>query len=148
MLVGAASLGAMMRDSSGKVLGALAQNIILPSSTAAVEVSACCKAMLFAKEQGFEDFIFEGDANVIIKAIMSLESSHLEYGHVISDVLALVGDFFFCNFSHVKHLENSVAHFLARSSKSGCELQVWHSCVADDIAPLVTHDPVIFLLFQ
>lgn len=73
VIVGATGLGAMMRDSSSKVLGALAQNIILPSSAAAVKELACCKAMLFAKEQGFEDFIFERDADAIIKAIVSLD---------------------------------------------------------------------------
>lgn len=89
------------------------------------------------------DSIFEGDAEVIIKiinAILTSNSSHPEYGHVISDGLALAGDFFFCSFSHMKRLGNSVAHFLARSSKFGYELQVWHNCVPDDIALLVTCD--------
>lgn len=45
MIVGAAGLGAVIRDSSVKVLGALAQKIILPSSAAAVEALACCRAM-------------------------------------------------------------------------------------------------------
>ena len=40
---------------------------------------------------------------------------------MISDILKVAGVFSFCSFSLVKRLGNSVAHFLARSSKSGCE---------------------------
>ena len=71
------------------------------------------------------DCIFEGDAKVIVQAIRSLDSSHPEYGNVIRDVLQLVNFFSFCCFSHVKRQGNLLAHCLARSSKSGCELQVW-----------------------
>ena len=138
MIVGAAGLGAVIRDSSGEVLGALAQKIILPSSAAAVEALACCRAMLFAKEQGVEDCIFLGGCRGDYKGNPVFRSSHLEYGHVISDVLSLASDSFFCNFSHVKRLGNAVAHFLARSSKSSCELQIWHNCIPDDIAPLTS----------
>ena len=43
-------------------------------------------------------------------------------------------------FSHVKQIGNSVAHYLARSSKIGSVVQVWHDLVPDDIAPLVTRN--------
>ena len=50
MTVGAVALGVVIRDSSNKVLGALAQKIILPSSTAAMEALTCRRAMLFVKK--------------------------------------------------------------------------------------------------
>ena len=40
----------------------------------------------------------------------------------------------------MKRLDNSVANYLAKKSKSGEELQVWIESISDDIAPLVTHD--------
>ena len=46
----------------------------------------------------------------------------------------------FCNFTHVKRLGNSVAHFLARKSISGSKLHVWMEFVPDDIAPFVVCD--------
>lgn len=60
--------------------------------------------------------------------------------HVISEFLKLASVFAFYSFSYVKRQGNSVAHFLARTSKSGCELQVWQNSVSNDIAPLVTRD--------
>ena len=65
---------------------------------------------------------------------------HPNYGHVIQDSLALATEFRFCKFEHVRHLGNSVAHFLARRSKSSNELQIWIKSILDDLAPLVMRD--------
>ena len=78
--------------------------------------------MVFAKELSLLDAIFEGDAELIIKALQAKEVNHLEYGHVIQDSLVLASYFQVCYFSHVKRVSNSVAHFLARRSKSGHEV--------------------------
>ena len=43
-------------------------------------------------------------------------------------------------FTHVKRVSNYVAHFLARRSKSGNELQVWLGSLPNNLAPLVTKD--------
>ena len=112
----------MVHNCSGSVLGALFQRIQLPTFAATVELLACRKAMLFAKELRAMDCIFKGDAEVIIQAIRNKDSTHPEYGHVINDVLSLARDLQFCSFSHVKCMGNLVAYFLARSSKSGNEL--------------------------
>ena len=80
--------------------------------------------MEFAKEISAQDCIFEGDAEVLIKAICREDASNPEYGHVIEDILVLARDFHFSSFTHVKRSGNQVAHHLARRSKSSCELQV------------------------
>ena len=59
---------------------------------------------------------------------------------MISDILFVVEDFHFCIFSHVKHIGNIVAHFLAKKAVSSNELQVWIESFLDDIAPLVIRD--------
>ena len=45
-----------------------------------------------------------------------------------------------CSFSHVKRVSNSVAHFFARQSKLGNELQEWLDSLPDDLAPLALRD--------
>ena len=138
---GAAGLGAVIRDASGKVLGALAQRIKKNLSQLQPwrpwHVIELC---FLPRTKVFWTTFFQGDAETIIKAILASDSSYLENGHVISDILQLSGVFSFCSFFHVKCLGNSVAHFLARSSKSGSELQVWQNSVPDDMALLVTRD--------
>ena len=97
----------MVHNCSGSVLGALFQRIQLPTFAATVELLACLKAMLFAKELRAMDCIFKGDAEVIIQAIRNKDSTRPEYGHVINDILSLARDFQFCSFSHVKCISNS-----------------------------------------
>lgn len=113
---GIVGLGAIIRDASGKVFHATAQQIENPISAATVEALACRRAMILAKDEGVLDCIFEGDAVTTIKAILASDLSHPERGHLINDILQLSIVCSYCSFSHVKSLANSVAHFLARSS--------------------------------
>ena len=73
---------------------------------------------------------------IIIKSLLARDVSHPEYGHVIQDVLFIAFGFRVYNFTHVQHLGNSVAHFLAKCAKLDNELQVWFESIPDDIAPL------------
>ena len=139
-----AGIGIVVRNSSGTVNAALSQRVLPPFSAATVEAFACRWAMEYAKEISAMDGIFEGDAEVLIKAICREDASNLEYGHVIEDIV-LARDFHFSSFSHVKRLGNQVAHHLARRSKSRCELQVWFDTIPGDIAPLVVHDVLLLL---
>ena len=113
----AARLGVVICDFHGRVIGALAERIPIPTSPAIVEAFACRRAMVFAKELTLMDTIFEGDAEQIIKALRAKEVHHPEYGHVLQDSLVLASDFWVCSFTHVKCVSNSIAHFLARRSK-------------------------------
>ena len=81
--LGYTGIGVVVQNSTGAIIGALSQQIKMPSSVAIVELLACRKAMFFAKELGVVHCIVEGDAEVIIKALRQKDSFHPEYGHVI-----------------------------------------------------------------
>ena len=136
----AAGLGVVIRDSFGSVVGSLAERVPLPNSVASVEALACRRALLFAKELGISTAMVEGDAELIIRALHCREVFHPEFGLVIQDCLVLAAEFQHCKFYHVRRLGNSVAHFLARSSKSSSGLQVWLQSSLEAIAPLVLRD--------
>ena len=76
-----------------------------------VEALACRRALFFAKELCIFEVSVEGDAKVIIKAILAGDTANLEYGHVISDILSKAEDFRSCNFSHVKRIGNICCPF-------------------------------------
>ena len=135
-----ARLGVVIHDSCGRVVGALAKRIPISTLVAIVEALACQRALIFAKELNLMDTVFEGDAKQIIKALQAREVHQPEYGHVLQDSLVLASKFRVCMFTHVKRVSNSVAHFLARRSKSGNELQVWLGSFPNNLAPLVTKD--------
>lgn len=81
--VEAARLGVVICDSYGRVMGSLAERVPLLTLAAMVEALACRRALLFAKELYIFDVVFEGDAKLIIKALLGREVHHPEYGHVI-----------------------------------------------------------------
>lgn len=119
---GVAGLGVVIHYSHGLVIGVLLECILLPLSTAIVAALACRRALTFAKELSIFKSIVKGDVEVIVRALLAKDGSHLEYGHVLNDALSLVAKFRFCMFTHVKRLGNLAAHSLARRAKSGSEL--------------------------
>lgn len=48
-----------------------------------VEALACRRALFFAKELSLFEISFEGDAEVLVKAILAGDIGNPEYGHVI-----------------------------------------------------------------
>ena len=116
-----------MRYSTGCVIGAKCERVSLPISPVVVE------ALAFAKELCIFECSVEGNVEVIINAILTGDTKNPKYGHVIGDILVLATGLGLCNFSFVKCIGNSVAHFLARKAISGSELQVWIESTPDDI---------------
>ena len=66
-----AGLGAIIRNDKGLVMAAFSQPISLPTSIETVEVLAARNAVCLARDLNLGQVIFEGDAEVIIKAINS-----------------------------------------------------------------------------
>ena len=51
--------------------------------------------VLFAKEIGLKQVLFEGDSAVVIQALIQGNSVSSEYGNIIEDIRTLVADFIF-----------------------------------------------------
>ena len=63
-------IGLVIRDYNGSVISALFQWIPLPFSVEEVEALASRRAVLFVKEIRIFEAIFEGDAKLIIQALL------------------------------------------------------------------------------
>ena len=111
-----AGLGIVVWDQAGLVLAALSQKIPLPTLVETMEVIVAQRALVFAKELGFERVMVEGDSEIIVKAIRekSLLSSVL--GHILEDIHVLSSSFSSISFHHIKRMGNYVAHRLAHRS--------------------------------
>ena len=81
----AIGLRVVICDSSSQVIGALSERISIPISMATVEPLACRKALIFAEELSIFKAVYEGNVEVIIKALLAGEVDQPEYGHVIQD---------------------------------------------------------------
>ena len=127
-------------NNRGEAIGALSMPIPLSNSIAVLEALACCRALLFAKEIGLRQVVFEGDSVVVIQAVIDSNSELTEYGHIVEDIRILAADFDFIQFSHVKRNCNVVADALAKKAKDSLSLAVWLEEVPEDIAPFLLFD--------
>ncbi|XP_050285282.1 uncharacterized protein LOC126724898 [Quercus robur] len=100
-----ASIGVVIRNPGGHVIGALSDRIFLPATVDEVEALACRKAISFALDLGVENVVLEGDSKIIIQALNADSSCASSYGHIIEDIRVLALDFASICFSHVKRRE-------------------------------------------
>ena len=119
---GATGIGVVIRNSLGSMICSFAQWIPLPSSMDIVEALACKRVIQLAKEICIFEAIFEGDSEVVVKALQAQRTSSPNFELILRDTLLLVSDLRNVLFSHVKRTSNSVAHYLAKSAKSSNEL--------------------------
>ena len=112
--LGAAGIGAVVRNSSGEVLAAQSEIIPLPSSIVALETIAARWAILFVRELGFSGTILEGDSREAISSIKKQSFQHPVVGHLVKDIVSSVNMFQYYSFSHTRRQGNVLAHVLAR----------------------------------
>ena len=98
--LGAAGIGAVVRNSFDEVLAALSKVIPLPSSIVALETIVARWAVLFVRELGFNGSILEGDSEWAILAIKNQSFQHPLVGHLVKDVVSLVNILRYSSFSH------------------------------------------------
>ncbi|WP_139119029.1 reverse transcriptase-like protein, partial [Pseudoalteromonas sp. BMB] len=64
-----AGLGVAIRNSNGKVLAALSEKILKPHSAELVEILAARRAVMFSRDLGFQNPVFEGDSSLVVKLL-------------------------------------------------------------------------------
>ncbi|XP_023918538.1 uncharacterized protein LOC112030088 [Quercus suber] len=118
-------LGSIIRNDRGLVMATLTQIIPLPTFVEMVEVLAARRALIFAKELGFEKVILEGDSEIAIRAMKSDAYSATPFGHIVSDIKALSSHFRCLIFQHTCRQRNLVAHSLARAACNFPPFYTW-----------------------
>ena len=135
-----AGIGVVIRDSNGHVTGALPERLFLPSTVDDVAAVACKKAISFALNLGLDNVVFEGDLEIVIKALNSDVWCLSSFGHLVDDAKALVLNFANSSFSHVKWTRNTVADTLAKLAKQCQCPQIRYDDIASDVQHLVLAD--------
>ena len=59
----------VLRDNEGQVLAALSEKVRLPATVEVIEMLAARRAATFARELGFSQVCFEGDAELVVKCL-------------------------------------------------------------------------------
>ena len=97
-----AGIGVIIRDIKGLVIAALAEKIPYPGSVEVLEALVARRAARFALEVGLTGFEFEGDSEVVWKALRSADGAHSSIGEIIKDMMSIVGSLRTFSFSHTR----------------------------------------------
>lgn len=129
----------VIRDSTGKVIGALSERIVLPTTVDDVEALACKRAIEFALEKGLQQVVFEEDSTTILNYIQGGSPSLEPFGN-IEDSSILASQLSHCLFSHVRRKGNAVFNKLAKLAKHLDVPKVWLEDIPSDVNSLVVID--------
>ena len=113
-------------------MAALSQQIPLPTSVEMVEVLAARRALVFAKELGFDRVVVEGDSANTITSINGGLMDHSAMGHVLLDIKSLISSFSLISIQHINREGNCVTHKLARQA-ANVPFLVWMEFVPPDV---------------
>lgn len=105
-------------------MAALAKNIPLPYSVVLLETLAAQREILFIVDLGFSQSIFEGDSEILVKALNNENHSLASIGHIIKDIQSTSSFFQTHSFSHTRKQGNFLAYALARRARNSFPLEV------------------------
>nr|XP_023909157.1 uncharacterized protein LOC112020832 [Quercus suber] len=135
-----AGIGVVVRNAKGEVLAALSEKIPYPGSVDLVEALAARRAVLFIVELGISQSVFEGDSEVVYKALEAGDVGYSSIGQYVKDIMSIVGSLQTFSFSHIRRQGNCVTHALTRRARFSFLLLVWMEHVPLDVIPFVVSD--------
>jgi ribonuclease HI len=124
-------------------LGAKSKCFSLAVDAKIAEAMAAIYAVLFCKEVGFLDVIFEGDALQVVREMNSKPPYASRIGHYVESFQQERVGLRYSTFAHAYREANGVAHALARYAIS-CKIDnVWLEDIPPFILAIVTRELVV-----
>ena len=139
-----AGIGVVVRNSEGRVLAALSEQIVKPPSVEILELLAARRAVSFTAESGFDQLICEGDSESVVNSLRQTGMENSRGGHLIQDITYLSNSFRSISFAHVRRQGNVVAHALAQRARQSFSSLIWLECVPTDIMSFAMDDSSSF----
>ena len=133
-------MGVVIRDEEGQVIAARCRKLYTPLGPLESEAKAMEMGIMFAREVGIKDVLFEGDSLVLNNAIHGLNEIDPSVQNVVRGILQCVQGFCTFGFSNTKRQANAPAHALAQHAVNVEDFLVWleespscivHACMQD-----------------
>ena len=115
----------MIRDELGRVEAALSKKVDAPLGAVEVEAKALKAGLMFARDEGLQNVVLEGDSLIFINALCGTASPPTFVEPIVMGVLDLCRDFRSIAFSHVGRQGNEPAHLLAKHESSVADFISW-----------------------
>jgi len=133
-------IGVVVRNANREVIAAVLEKIPYPSSMDLVEVLVARRVVLFIVELGISQSVFEGDSEVVYKALKVVDVDHSSIGQYVKDIMSIIGSLRTFSFSHIRRQGNCVAHALAKKVRFSFPLLVWIEHIPSDVIHFVISD--------
>jgi ribonuclease HI len=139
-------LGVVIRDHQGNMVAAksLTRTGLLEAVTA--EAVAALMAIQISHDLGYSKVWFEGDAKIIVDAVVSNETDWSRKGHLVDDIRVDLKRFTHWKLSYVRWGANQVAHLLAKLATRQKIEKLWTSVPPDCIAETIGAEQQSILL--
>ena len=133
-----------MRDGEGNVVAAMCRKLDLPLGVLETEAKALEMGVVFAKEVGLRDVVFEADSQVLINAVHGTGEVASSVLNIIQGVLRKAQGFRTFDFLHTKRQGNAPAHLLAQQAQKVESLTVWLEECPSQVAHARAKDVSLF----
>ena len=143
---GRVGMGFIARDSQGNCLATRSMSLETKTDASEAEVLAAANSVIFCKELGYTNIIFEGDAMQIIKAIEVEDPCLRSYGHIIDCIRRELSCFENASVIHVRREANIVAHTLAKLATTHVTLSTWRGDIPPCVADIVRREQSLLLV--
>ncbi|XP_059441935.1 uncharacterized protein LOC132174268 [Corylus avellana] len=133
---GRMGFGVVIRDPSGRMIGARCMARSGCLALAGAETMAALMAIQQCKELGLTHVHLEGDANVIIDAVNCEVTDRSRMGHIVEDIKVEVQAFSQWQMTFVRRAGNQAAHFLSKYAAKHDLDKLWREppeCIHDII---------------
>ncbi|XP_075660877.1 uncharacterized protein LOC142630725 [Castanea sativa] len=120
-----AGMGVLIRDYKGQVVAALSQRVFAPLGSLEVEAKAMEAAVIFARDVGIQNIIFEGDSLQVYNCLHGSSKAPPAVANVLNGILFHLQSFCSFDFSHIRREGNKPAHILAQHAKFVDDFVAW-----------------------
>ena len=96
------------------------------------ELLACRKAIEFALDAGFSEFVIEGDNNSAMSTISTMQLDQSLMGNVVGDIQHLIRNLHWVRIDCIRRGGNRVAHVLAQFARNISKDRYW----MEDVPPI------------
>ena len=143
---GRIDIGLIARDSRRSCLAARSLTTNAHTDATTAKALAAVHAIMFCKELGYTNILFEGDAQQVIRAIGEEGPCFSSFGHLIDCIHNELRDLERDSFIHVLREANGAAHLLAQLATTHVNMFTWLGNAPPSVGDIVKREKSLLLV--